>query len=418
MDDELWNRASEIFAQAIDLSPDEVEAFLEKECAGDQQLSAEVRRMLDEDADATNANFLSPVFTTPFSESDRPKLLANEADSVIGRDLGPYRVERLIGHGGMGNVYLAVRKADYSSQVAIKLIRHGADSKAVLARFQHEIQLQAALGKHRNIAGILDAGQTEDGIPYFVMEYVEGQPIDSYCDLNQLPIDARLELFADVCSAVQFAHQNTVIHRDLKPSNILVTDDGRPMLIDFGIAKVLAPNKSSTTAVPNLTQTGGSVFTPGYASPEQVQADSLTTATDVYSLGVILYELLVGRPPYDMDSRNLGNVIDAIVRQEPLPPSRAALTPDNSDGSTGDSAAVPTPQRRSELRDTTATRLQYKLAGELDDIVMMALRKDPERRYATASAFEADIRNYLSGPPGLCQARYVDLSDAQVRATQ
>jgi serine/threonine protein kinase len=327
----------------------------------------------------------------------------------------------------MGSVYRATRVEEFAQQVAIKLIKRGMDSEVLVRRFHTEINVQAALGKHPNITGLLDAGTTEDGRPYFVMEYVDGQRINNYCDSRRLDIPARLRLFAQVCTAVHFAHQHAVIHRDLKPGNILVTVDGTPKLIDFGIAKLVHPEPSAAdeagAAEAPLTRTGELVLTPEYASPEQVQGDPVTTASDVYALGVVLYHLLTGRRPYRLKTRSTSEVFQAICEQVPERPSSAvARRRGKRPGQTTSPAATPgassppglsvqtvplsslpawppPPEEIAAARRTSPGRLKRILAGDLDTIVLMALRKEPERRYASAEQFADDVHRYLEGRP-------------------
>ncbi|MCA9213118.1 MAG: serine/threonine protein kinase, partial [Planctomycetales bacterium] len=393
MNSDLWNRASEVFSEAIELSSAERNEFVQQRCGDDVELLAEVESMLAEDEQATEANFLTPAIADV--SKGRPQADTPE-DSMIGQVIGPYRIDRLIGHGGMGNVYLAVRSADFASKVAIKLIRHGLNTQSIVSRFQNEIQVQAALGQHPNIAAIVDAGQTENGLPYFVMEYVDGKRIDEYCDSNRLSTAQRLSLFGAVCPTIQFAHQNAVIHRDLKPSNILVTADGRPVLIDFGIAKLLdSPDGHGEV---ELTQTEGRAFTPGYASPEQVSGKPLTTASDVYSLGVVLYEVLTGHKPYKLDRSSVSDMVDIVLKQNPPRPSEVVLRSDTVSDRSGDTKEI-SPVEICKSRDTSIRRLQQQLHGDLDQVVLKALHKDPARRYPTIQAFEADLQNIVSGHP-------------------
>ena len=394
MNSDLWNRASEVFAEAVELDAAARNDFVQKRCGDDGELRAEVEAMLAEDAQATQDSFLTPAVASP--GVDITSLTGQPADAMIGEVIGPYRIDRMIGQGGMGNVYLAVRTSDFTSQVAIKLIRHGMNSQAIVDRFQNEIQVQASLGQHHNIAGIVDAGQTDHGLPYFVMEYVEGQRIDEYCDSNRLNTSQRMELFLAVCSAIQFAHQNAVIHRDLKPSNILVTNDGRPVLIDFGIAKLV--EASGGDGEIDVTQTEGRAFTPGYASPEQVSGKPLTTASDVYSLGIVLYEVLTGRKPYKMDPSSVSSMVDVVLKQNPARPSEVVLNSDTVSDHVGDTREV-TPDEISRQRDTSVRRLQQQLHGDLDQVVLKSLHKDPARRYPTIDAFESDLRNVVTGHP-------------------
>jgi serine/threonine-protein kinase len=300
--------------------------------------------------------------------------------------IGNYKVIRSLGEGGMGTVYLAMRADDeYKKYVAVKLIREGRDSEEIITRFRRERQILAGLD-HPNIARLIDGGTTAQGFPYFVMEYIQGRPLNDYCDSHKLTTKERLELFRTICAAVQFAHQNLVVHRDLKPANILVTSDGIPKLLDFGIAKFLNPGTFADDAPPTATEFRA--MTPEYASPEQVRGDPLTTASDIYSLGVVLYELLTGTRPIRLTSRNPAEIYSAICEQEPTKPSSAITAKENLD-----------PAKLSALRNTTTDRLYEELRGDLDNIIMMALRKEPQRRYPSAETFSADIRRFLEAHP-------------------
>lgn len=308
------------------------------------------------------------------------------------RKVGAYRILRELGHGGMGTVFLAVRADDqYQKRVALKVVR-GLDSAEVVARFRRERQILAALD-HPNIARLLDGGVTEDGLPYFVMEHVEGLPIDRYCDEQTLPPAARLRLFLGVCAAVQYAHRNLVVHRDLKPANILVTTEGVPKLLDFGIAKFLNPDLG--LEAPTGTAL---VMTPEYASPEQVRGTPVTTASDVYSLGVILYELLTGHRPYRLASLDPLDVLKAVCEAEPERPSTAVGRREEQ-LLTGGRHVTTTPAGVSRARDSTPERLRRRLRGDLDNIVLMALRKESQRRYGSVEALANDLRRHLEGLP-------------------
>ncbi len=342
-----------------------------------------VRRSFEEHLEASQR-------TSVKSHRDEPQ----DVDLLVGKRLGPYEVQSRIGQGGMGSVYLGVRVADYQQRVAIKLIRRGMDTEQILRRFRREMQFSATLSNHPNIAGLLDAGTTDDGLPYFVMEYVDGDRIDRYCDERRLGVSERLLLMCQVCSAVQHAHQRTVIHRDLKPSNIMVTEHGVPKLIDFGIAKLTEPEDGRVSIA--ATGTGQRVLTPEYASPEQIRGDTITTATDIYSLGVILYELLSGRKPYRLTSSHLSEVERVIIEEEPKKPSAAVGVRDTVDESLDDTDQT-SPDQISGLRGVPAKRLKRMLNGDLDNIVLMALRKEPERRYASVEQLSTDIDNHLHG---------------------
>lgn len=311
--------------------------------------------------------------------------------------VGPYRIEREIGRGGMGHVYLAVRNDQaYQKRVAIKILRRGSNARALEWRFKSERQILATLD-HPNIARLLDGGTTEDGRPYFVMDYIEGERIDRYCDQQRLTIQERLMLFLQVCDAVQYAHRNLVVHRDIKPSNLLVTAEGVPKLLDFGIAKLLNP--SSSLVGMEETVTGQHPMTPKYASPEQIRGQAITTASDVYSLGVLLYKLLTGRLPRQPDTlESLGRMLDseptslsaAIYRAEEVPGGHQ----DDSD-----SCGVSLPETIAHLRRTPLQLLRHQLSGDLDRIAMMALRLEPERRYGSVEQLAEDIRRHLQGRP-------------------
>jgi len=347
-----------------------------------------------------------------------------EADPIVGQRIGPYEVTARIGDGGMGSVYRATRVEEFSQQVAVKLIKRGMDSDVIIRRFRTEINVQAALGKHPHITALLDAGTTEDGRPYFVMEYVDGQRIDEYCDSRRLDVATRLRLFSQVCEAVHFAHQHAVIHRDLKPGNILVTSEGMPKLVDFGIAKLVhggSDNNAEAEGLATLTRTGELVLTPEYASPEQVKGESVTTASDIYALGVILYMLMTGRRPYRVETGSVSEVLRAICEQVPEKPSASVIrAPDNHKNLSGyvpaptASHSESSPESPPVVSTTTSyattdeiavargcppERLKRILSGDLDTIILMAMRKEPERRYASAEQFADDLQRYLKGLP-------------------
>jgi eukaryotic-like serine/threonine-protein kinase len=377
-----WERIEPLLDAALDLPPSERPAFLERACAGDRVLRARLETLLAAADDA--ASFLerpakdlaaalvlemgTPVPTTRTPPFER---------------IGPYRLIRELGRGGMGAVYLAERADDeYRRHVAVKLIQPAATFE-LTARFLAERQILATLD-HPNIARLYDGGTAEDGTPYLVMEYIRGSRIDVYCDERQLSVADRLALFDTVCDAVQFAHQNMVVHRDLKPSNVLVADDGTVKLLDFGVAKLLETSGADDV---ELTRTGSLPLTPAYASPEQLRGEPASTATDVYALGVLLYELLTGRVPYDLSGRTPIEIERVVREQEPARPSIAVGT-DPASGSVG-----------SERRQTTLPGLRRRLEGDLDNIILMALRKEPSRRYASVHHLRDDLRRYGTGLP-------------------
>lgn len=357
----------------------EVEAL-----AGDERRECIARAGLTEAARLTLESLLT-VDETDEPQLDRaahellgfPPAPADRAPSLVGRRLGAYRVTRLVGRGGMGAVYEAERVDDaYRQRVAIKTIWRGADSDVLLQRFRSERQILAAL-QHPNIAQLLDGGSTADGTPWLAMEFVEGTPLDVWCDVRKLEIPARLDLFRQVCAAVHHAHQRLVVHRDLKPSNILVNDDGTVKLLDFGVAKLLADEASDGT----LTGAGLSPFTAAYAAPEQLEHGAVSTATDIYALGGILTVLLAGSPPRQGPGTNLAEQIVAMRQTlAPLPSSLALRATESVVHARGFSSAA---------------RLASALKGELDAIAGMALRLEPARRYASVEALSEDVRRYL-----------------------
>ncbi len=372
-----WRQVRELFDGAADLAPGEREGFLIENVA-DEDLREEVRSLLA--ALEAEEEFLErPAVSDLLGDATDP----GSSENLAGTKVGAYRLLRLVGSGGMGVVYEAERAdRSYTQRVAVKLVRRGADSAEILQRFQRERQILARLD-HPGISRLLDGGVTPDGQPYYVMEYVEGLPITQYCDRHETPLRERLSLFRAVCEAVHFAHRNLVVHRDLKPGNILITEDGRVKLLDFGIAKLLSAGPPSDQT---LTQLGGRMLTPAYASPEQVQGELVTTASDVYSLGVVLYELLTGRKPYDVDTPSLAEAVQVVVAEEPTRPSAAV-----------------TDATRPQLGQGQRRRMRRTLEGELDNIALMALRKDPERRYQSVAQLSDDIHRYLSGLPVAAQ---------------
>jgi len=319
---------------------------------------------------------------------------------MVGQRIGPYEVVRELGHGGTGSVYLAHRVDDeYRKEVAIKLIRGGRVTSEVVRRFRSERQILANLD-HPNIARLLDGNTTEAGTPYVVMEYVEGILVDEYCAGHALSIEDRTRLFRKICAAVHYAHQNLVVHRDIKPANILVTANGEPKLLDFGIAKLLKPEDSLATV--DETRAGIRPMTPEYASPEQVRGEPISTASDVYSLGVVLYELLAGRRPYSFHRHQVREIERAICEQEPERPSTAVTRKQNADTANIDNDAG-TAGTVVAQKGITTDKLSRRLRGDLDNIVMMAMRKEPSRRYASVEQFSEDLRRHLDGLPVLAR---------------
>ena len=381
-----WERVWEIFEGSIERPPEERLAFAERACMEDAELLAAVRGMIEADGSAESildrppverdglGGVLLPRISGPGKLEPAPASIRGELQDTA---IGPYRVERLIGQGGMGAVYLASRDdGTFRHQVAVKVLREGLEHGETLRRLHAERQILAGL-RHPNIARLYDGGNTERGVPYFVMEYVEGLPIDAFCRQKRLPVDERLRLFRKVCEAVRYAHQRLVVHRDLKPSNILVDRRGEPRLLDFGIAKVLDPEAWALDAEP--TSTIHRRLTPSYASPEQIRGEPVSTAADVYSLGVLLYQLLTGRLPFDFDGRSPGEVERLLAETEPRRPSTAVVQ--------GDEDAE---NRR---------RLRKQLAGDLDAIVLKALRSDAAARYGSAEQLAAEIERYQRGLP-------------------
>jgi serine/threonine protein kinase/tetratricopeptide (TPR) repeat protein len=398
MTPERWQQVSEGLDKALHLSTARRLHYLAEIAASDPELHREIESLLQSHHEA-GAEFLNlPALQTPQStdrEDQRPVLL--------GRRLGAYQIVEQIGVGGMGEVYRAFRADDqYSKQVAIKVVRGGHDSAFVIRRFKNERQILANLD-HPNIARLLDGGTAGDGAPYFVMELIEGESIDQYCDHHKQGIGDRLRLFLEVCSAVQFAHQRLIVHRDLKPGNILVTADGTPKLLDFGIAKILDPEAATETCEPTLTQFRA--LTPSYASPEQIKGEPITTASDVYSLGVILYELLSGHHPYIVAGDTPEKAARAVCELEPKRPSSVVLGSISASHGHSPEPGTTTSARTSE----NAEKLRKGLRGDLDNIVLMALRKEPQRRYSSVEQFAQDIRRHLENLPVIARkdtARY------------
>jgi eukaryotic-like serine/threonine-protein kinase len=361
-----WNRIEEIFQSALERPPSERSEYVAQACGDDAELRLEIESLLAND-NATTA--IDSVVAGDL------RVLVQTSDAYeIGRRVGPYRLVRELDSGGMGIVYLGVRSDDqYFQIVAVKMIRNGLESAALVQRFRAERQILATL-THPNIGTILDGGETEDGRPFIVMEYVEGQPITLASETRSLSIRQRVELFRSVCSAVHYAHQKLVIHRDIKPSNVLVTPDGVVKLIDFGVSKPLRP-ELIPGELPE-TDSGHRLMTPDYASPEQLLGQELTTATDIYSLGVLLFELLTGSRPYTLRDISPAAAERVVCQQEITKPS--------------------------SVKDLSA-QTKRELSGDLDKIVLMAMEKEPSRRYLSAQHFEEDLSRFLQAKPVLAR---------------
>jgi serine/threonine protein kinase/tetratricopeptide (TPR) repeat protein len=398
---ERYHQIKQLFQEAIELDAIARAEFLSEACGDDVSLKAEVERMLAASEEAES--FIeAPVYH--FADFTTQKVIPQEP--AAGSFIGHYKVIREIGEGGMGAVYLAVRADDqYKKRVAIKLIKGGAHNQYLRRRFLSERQILASLD-HPNIAKLLDGGTTEDGSPYLVMDYIEGLPINEYCDNNKLSTAERLKLFRQICAAVHYAHQNLVIHRDIKPGNILVTADGTPRLLDFGIAKLLNPELSGQTL--DLTAGPMGPMTPEYASPEQVRGETLTTSSDIYSLGIVLYELLTGHRPYKFTSRVPHAIAQIICEQEPQKPSTVINRIETSADDFSDTTPTISPEIVSRTREGQVEKLRRRLQGDLDNIVLMAMRKETGNRYASVEQFSEDIRRHLEGLP--CIARKATFS--------
>ncbi len=360
MDSGRWREIERLFVEALELDPSQRAAWLQQNCGDDAELRREVESLLASDQEHEQGFLESKVAGAAAAVVAPPRTMQR---------VGPYEIVRELGRGGMGTVYLARRADDhFQNQVAIKLVRPGLDTDFLFMRFKRERQILATF-QHPNIARLLDGGTTDDDLPYIVMEYVNGPRITEYCRERALGLEARLDLFRDVCAAVEYAHRRFVVHRDIKPGNILVDEGGTPKLLDFGICKLLY---SGFEQEPDATLTGAvAPMTPDYASPEQVRGEAVTIASDIYSLGAVLYELLTGTRPHRITQYSAAGVERAICEQETVLPSRSTADP----------------------------ILRKRLSGDLDNILMRALHKDPARRYGTAAELADDIRRYLSNRP-------------------
>src|SRR5262249_21256019 len=361
MTTEQWRKVRNLFEEALELEPSAQAEFLASKSDGDDEVRAQVTQMLRDHDEA--ADFLE----RPLGINASAVALADESRQAAGRMIGPYRIVREVGRGGMSVVYLAERADDvYRKQVAVKLVWPGLMTSEIERRFRQERRILARL-RHPNIASLFDGGVTEDGCQYVVMEYVEGEPITEFCDSRKLSITERLKLFQQVCAAVQYAHDNLIVHRDLKPSNILVANDGTVKLLDFGIAKLLDPALLGIEEAPP-SQTGMQAMTPEYASPEQARGENITTGSDVYSLGVVLYELLTGHRPYRIKGRAPSEAARVISEQEPPLPSAVVNRSVEGAGGAGRSRIAHSSPRISETREGRPERLSVRLQGDLDDI--------------------------------------------------
>ncbi|HEY0873947.1 MAG TPA: protein kinase [Vicinamibacterales bacterium] len=378
----FWSDATRIFDEALAVDPTQRDAYLSEACRGNAELLAEVRSLLSWHDDSVS--FLEhPIARVTNLAFDRP-------DPLIGQSLGPWRIVDVIGHGGMGMVYRAERADDaFRREVAIKVVRQGVDAQGIVSRFRRERETLAALD-HPNIARVFDGGTTTDGDPYFVMEYVDGIGVDRYCDEHRLSIDERLRLFLEICRGVQYAHQNFVVHRDLKPDNILVSRDGVPKLLDFGIARLLSP--AAIVRDEDSSNESTWLLTPDFASPEQMAGRAVTAATDVYSLGVLLHVLLTGERPY----RLAGTTRERL--QSEL--SAAAFVPPSSRFGVGGTA-----DERASARSSTPRQLARRLTGDLDAIVTRAANRDAGARYPTVEQLIDDVERHRHSEVVLARRR-------------
>lgn len=385
--DPRWERLNELFFQASRLQGIERQAYVARETRGDAAMERELLALLDCGPEK-GLESLTRTLGGALGISGRD----GPAD-LVGRVIANYRLVSVLGRGGAGTVFLGERAdRQFTAKAAVKVVDRVA-AAALGMRFRAERQILASLN-HPNIARLLDAGETEDGQPYLVMEYVQGMPLDRYCDEQRLDLRARLDLFIDICAAVQYAHQNLIIHRDLKPANILVTEDGTAKLLDFGIAKLL--NAGPMGSMAELTRMNDRLLTPEYASPEQIIGQAVTTASDIYSLGIVLYRLLAGLRPYDLSGTTSQLELERSICVVD-PPRPSAIVQRSLTGNSAEEE--PTIAVIAQARGLSPERLYRRLMGDLDAIVMRALRKEPEHRYSSVERFVADIRHYLANEP-------------------
>ncbi|MFN2372962.1 MAG: tetratricopeptide repeat protein [Cyclonatronaceae bacterium] len=388
-----WSKIKCIFSEALILEKNERARYLEKICEGDSELMSEVQSLLD-------SHDMPGTIDRPIENLRMSVISKARGNLMIGKLIGKYKIIKELGHGGMGSVYLAERAdGEYVQRTAIKLQHSPFVSEAQVQGFKSERQILASL-EHDHIARLLDGGLTTQGQPYYVMEFVDGKPIDEYCDEKRLTINERLELFQDVCSAVQYAHRKLVVHRDLKPSNILVANEGSVKLLDFGIAKVLGGGGDAASGNPSDEVRPGwqgfQPLTPSYASPEQVLGLTITTASDIYQLGVVLYELLVGYRPYKIDGDSPAELERVVCSSDPESPSNRLQHGDQSCLTESSELA-----KISEARKTGISQLHRLLRGDLDVIIMKAIHKKPDCRYDSADQLSGDIKRYLEKKPVL-----------------
>ncbi len=383
-----WDKIKSLFQQIVELPTDQQKTFLDKNCKDDPDLRKEIESLIE--AHRKSETFLE---TPPF-QINEPETIENSRDKFAGIRIDKYLVEDKIGEGGMSVVYSASRVDEqFKRRVAIKFIKRGMETDEIIKRFKIEQQTLAALN-HPFIARIIDGGTAENGLPYFVMELIEGERIEKYCQNKGLSITEKLKLFQKVCSAIQYAHQNLVVHRDIKPGNIFVTADGTPKLLDFGIAKLL----DSSSEQANLTRTGLRIMTLEYASPEQLMGKQITTATDVYSLGVVLYELLTGYFPYEFKNSLPSEVEKVVCTTEPEKPSTAVNRYKKDEISKKNTDRFYR-EEISKTDDKNYEKVKKRLSGDIDNIVLKAMQKEPERRYSSVEQFSEDIRRHLVGLP-------------------
>jgi len=376
---ERWQRIKQLFQAASLKDAAEQLGFLQDASKGDQDLLHEVLQLLHSEQD--NNESLEAIVAKA--------ALDFRSNDLISQTIGPYQIQRLLGEGGMGQVFLAKRiDQHYEKQVAIKVLAVRRPSSELIERFRSERQILATL-QHPNIAQLFDGGETDDGLPYLVMEYVAGLAIDDYCDVNTLSTRERLKLFTKVCSAVEHAHANKIIHRDIKPNNILISELAEPKLLDFGIAKFLQDDTAQHT------QVGERVLSPLHASPEQVRGETITRATDIYSLGVLLYEILCGTHPYQTENSSVSDIEKAICETDPIKPSRRITKLKQTHEHEIESIA--------QARGVDSEELSRMIGGDLDNIVLMALNKEPERRYSSIAEFREDIQRFLEHRPILAK---------------